>query len=342
MTHTMQQVREAWMIVADAMKDKSYRAFPLGQEAGHYLRFKRKRLTPESYRDYESCLDKFARHFPVYELVDLEPPVGIERVEEFLDHRWGESAPRTYNKNLSIVHDFFKWQCRRGKMYGDPTIAIERARKRDVHRTVFTVDQLKGIIAAQEDLRDRVALRLLLHYGLRKGALRAVQFKHFDHNRRRITIFTKREKIRDIPIPQQRFWYDLERLIIDLEAKPSHYLLARQKAIPRTFDPTTRKMLTYVIHRFPEKPMGEHGAHSWWYRCLTQAGIVEEGTTSGEKMHKARHTAGQRVLDETEGNLKATQKLLTHESMQTTGDIYVDWDIDQLAGTLAHVVGEDE
>jgi hypothetical protein len=49
-------------------------------------------------------------------------------------------------------------------------------------------------------------------------------------------------------------------------------------------------------------------------------------------MHKARHTAGQRVLDAT-GNLKAVQKLLGHSSIQTTGDVYADWDIDQLAQT---------
>ncbi len=58
-------------------------------------------------------------------------------------------------------------------------------------------------------------------------------------------------------------------------------------------------------------------------------------------MHKARHTAGQRVLDHT-GNLKAVQKLLGHASIQTTGDVYADWDIDQLAATLADVLSEDD
>jgi site-specific recombinase XerC len=86
--------------------------------------------------------------------------------------------------------------------------------------------------------------------------------------------------------------------------------------------------------------MGVNGTHRWWYRCLANAGIVPEGTTSGEKMHKARHTAGQRVLDST-GNLKAVQKLLGHASIQTTGDIYADWDIDQLAATMAEVLSED-
>ena len=56
-------------------------------------------------------------------------------------------------------------------------------------------------------------------------------------------------------------------------------------------------------------------------------------------MHKARHSAGQRVLDAI-GNLKAVQKLLGHESIQTTGDIYTDWDIDQLAETLLEAVDE--
>ena len=48
--------------------------------------------------------------------------------------------------------------------------------------------------------------------------------------------------------------------------------------------------------------------------------------------------AGQRVLDHTRGNLKATQKLLGHSSISTTADIYVDWDIDQLAETLREML----
>jgi site-specific recombinase XerC len=86
--------------------------------------------------------------------------------------------------------------------------------------------------------------------------------------------------------------------------------------------------------------MGVHGLHDWWYRCLHRAGVVAEGVTSGERMHKARHTAGQRLLDAT-GNLKAVQKLLGHESIQTTGDIYTDWDAEQLAESLLEAVQDD-
>ena len=45
------------------------------------------------------------------------------------------------------------------------------ARRRAVYRTTFTPDDRNAILASKPDLRDRIALRLLLDYGLRKGAL---------------------------------------------------------------------------------------------------------------------------------------------------------------------------
>ena len=38
----------------------------------------------------------------------------------------------------------------------------------------------------------------------------------------------------------------------------------------------------------------------------------------------------------------ARRSLLGHSSITTTGDIYTDWDIDQLEQTMRDVVGEDE
>jgi site-specific recombinase XerC len=98
---------------------------------------------------------------------------------------------------------------------------------------------------------------LLLDYGLRKGALQTIQFTHFDHQRQRVTIFTKGEKVRQIP---------------------TH----------------TRSPL----HRRPAS---------------------------------TRHT----------GNIKAVQMLLGHASIRTTGDLYTDWDINQLETTLTEVFDDE-
>ena len=331
---------EAARIMREAVRDKSYQLCPLGEEIAGYLRAKRKRLTDDSFRDYESGLDKLARHFPDLQIEDFEPPSGTERLEEFLDAQWGASAPRTYNKNLSIVKDFFRFEILRGRLHGDPTLAIERARKREVYRTTFSTDQRRAIIAEQDSRRDRLCLRLLFDYGLRKGALRAIQFKHFDHQRKRVTIFTKGQKVREIPIPHPAFWLDLERHILDTAAQPAHYLLCAHRTIP-VGKPDAAGHRVVELRRFPDKAMSASGAHKWWYLCLENAGIVPTGVQHGENMHKARHTAGQRVLDAS-GNLKAVQKLLGHASIQTTGDIYTDWDVDQLAATMIDVLAGDE
>jgi len=314
------------------MRDKSYQDYELGRDVAAYLRTKRKVLTDTSYRDYESVLDKLVRFYSDLTLSDFEPPMGTERIEEFLEHQWGGGAPRTYNKALSIIKDFFKHHRLRDHLRGDPTLAVERAKKRDVYRSTFNGDQVRGIIASQPELRDRIALRLLLTYALRKGALKGLRFEHFDHQRKRLTVFTKGQKVRQLPIPDPHFWMDLERHILDIEAQPGWYLVNRISSRPNR-----RPGADPFVIRYHDKPMGDHGLHAWWYQCLHRAGIVPEGITSGERMHKARHTAGQRVLDHT-GNLKAVQKLLGHASIQTTGDVYADWDIDQLAATLEQVL----
>lgn len=304
------------------MQHKGYESTSVATHVCGYLCAKRKRLTDDSYRDYKSVLAKFSLYFADLQFEDFGAPTGVQRVEDFLDYEWGSSAARTYNKSLSIVRDFFRWHLDRDGLLRDPTRLIERAKSGQVHRTTFSRDQRLAIFAAAA-LRDRIALRLLLDYGLRKGALRAVQINHFDCDRHRLIIFTKGKKVREIPIPDALFWTDLKRYVLESQVQSHHYLMARGTGRYRKVDPTM--------------PMGPSGLHSWWYRCLAAAGVVAEGTTSGERMHKARHTAGQRVLDAT-GNLKAVQQLLGHASIQTTGDIYTDWDVDRLATTMAEVV----
>lgn len=332
MTAPTLQLADAARMMREAMKNKAYlTGSRLGEDVAMYLRVRRKELADNSLEAYESTLNNFATFFADLALADFEPPVGTTRIEEWLDLRWGEAKPATYNRHLATVKDFFKFFALREqfsdppRLHGDPTRVIRPAKKREMFRETFTEDQSEAIIASQEDLRDRIALRLLLHYGLRRGGLQAIQVKHFDHSRRKLAIFLKGGRVRNLPIPDPAFWFDLERWILETEARPGHHLMP------------ARKGNRYGGAEHREKPMSPYALHKWWYRCLAKAGIVAEGVSNGERMHKARHSAGQRVLDKT-GNLKATQELLMHKSIQTTGDTYTDWDDKALEATLRYVL----
>jgi len=77
-----------------------------------------------------------------------------------------------------------------------------------------------------------------------------------------------------------------------------------------------------VIWENRRKPLSGPALHRWWYRCLTRAGVVDEGTTHGKKMHGARYTSGTEFYLAT-GDIYATQQLLGHADVSTTANIYV-------------------
>lgn len=49
----------------------------------------------------EAILAKLARDHADLELEDFEPPVGTDRLREFIDNRWGDKAGRTEQKRAS-------------------------------------------------------------------------------------------------------------------------------------------------------------------------------------------------------------------------------------------------
>jgi hypothetical protein len=77
-------------MMRDALRDRSYRATPLGLEVARYYRWKKNEwgATAETLRDYEAVLAKLALDHADLELADFEPPVGTERLHEFIDARW--------------------------------------------------------------------------------------------------------------------------------------------------------------------------------------------------------------------------------------------------------------
>ena len=216
----------------EAVRDKSYQLLPLGMEAAAYLRMKRKRLTKGSYRKYEAVLDKLARYFPDLEIGDFEPPVGTHRVEEFMNTPLGRQGTADLQL-LPVGRPGTSSSTRPSSVPSTATLpSLSNGRRRVIPtRETFSRDQFRAIIASQDDLRDRLALRLMLTYALRKGSVREVRFERFDHVRKTVAVFAKGGTVRTLPLPDPALWHDLERLILDTEAQPGLYLMPGRRGI---------------------------------------------------------------------------------------------------------------
>jgi len=189
-------------------------------------------------------------------------------------------------------------------------------------------------LASNPDLRDKLALRLLLDYGLRKGALQGVQFKHFDHYRKRLTVFTKGREDPRPPNPPPRL---LER------PREAHH--RRAGSTDRPPPPSPQGDPAGQLRDGDSPVPGEADGCPRLTQLVVRVSAASRSRFRGRHLQRADAQGpphgGQRVLDAT-GNLKAVQKLLGHESISTTGDVYTDWDVEQLAESLLEAVQDDE
>ncbi len=309
----------------EAVKDKSYRATPLGLEVAAFLRWFKLEFgaTAESYRDYEAILAKLAIDHADLALSDFEPPVGTQRLREFMANRWDERSPRTRKKVRAVLMSFFKWAQGEFKLHGNPVVPIRAPKQRDVERELFDREVVERIVASQPELADRVAVKVLFMCGIRKGSLARIQLRDFDLGRRRVRIRAKGGKIQNIPLPSEELRREIETLKLGRDS--AEYLLH-----PCHRAPVWAKGQRSGVDRAPVrvvredrlKPLSSSAMHRWWYRCLARAGIVEQGTTHGKKMHGARYTSGTEFYLAT-GDIRATQQLLGHADVATTANIYV-------------------
>jgi len=338
-------------IMREALRDRSYRSTPLGLEVARYIRWKRNEwgASPETIRDYEAILAKLALYFADLELTDLTPPVGTERLRECWDYYWGERSPRTRAKVRSVWIDFMEWAVRERGLAGNPARPLAAPKKRDVETETFTPSVVERIIAAQIYPADIVGVTLILHYGLRRGGVLNVQRRHFDIERRQLTVHTKGGRIYPVPIPDENVWLALGRLDLEAQWQDDHWLLYRQDTRRMRVPPDeadevldigseTVGYANITRRRHDRKPTGKI-VHFWWYRCLERAGLVPEGTSSGMHMHRGRHTAATE-LQRKHHDLRLTQLLLGHVDIRSTAR-YAQLDTADLADALRELHGGD-
>jgi integrase/recombinase XerC len=311
---------DAARIIREAVKDKSYRATPLGLLVGRYLRWFRNEwgATASTIRDYEAILARMS-----LALADKDPlDVSIEDLRDVID-LWADREARTRAKVTSVVRAFWAWAEDQDQVPFSPAAKLRRPRAPRKSAPLLPLNADARVLNVAKIPRDRCGLLLLLDAGLRRSELTGVRVQDVDLSRRQVTVFGKGQKSRVIPLRG--------RLVLELE----HYMLAPLPFLDRAPEPDD--FLLYpekrteggrILAAYPKRRMSGPTVHRWWYRHLERAGLVGAGMTSGLNMHRARHTFAtdlRRVAD-----LGAASQALGHSDLSTTASIYGHYDLSDL------------
>jgi integrase len=172
---------------AEAMRDKSYRQHPLGQEWGRFLRAKRLAgCQPNTLLSYETVGRLFTLRYADFD--SLEPFAGKEGPElvlDFLERNWGDADPQTLDQRTNVMRSFFEWAYRVDRISADPMRKIEKRRRkqRGPRRERIPAGPLARLVSAQDTTREQAALLLLGRLALRREDLRLLRVGEIDLGR---------------------------------------------------------------------------------------------------------------------------------------------------------------
>lgn len=310
---------EAASLLREAMRDRSYRATPVGALVGRYIRWLRNEwgATPATVRDYEGVLARMA-----LTLADREPwLVTIEDLRDVLD-LWAEREPRTRAKVTSVMRAFWSWAEEQDQVPFSPAAKLRRPRAPRKTAPLLPENASSRLLGAALRPRDRAALVLLLDLGLRRSELSGVRVDDFDLARRTLTVFGKGQKSRVLPLRG--------RVVLEVEA----YLVSPLDGLDRPPErgdyvlyPEKRGEGGRLLAAYPRRRLSASAVHRWWYARARDAGLVGAGT-SGLNMHRARHTFATEMRRA--AGIDAASQALGHADLNTTLTIYGHRDLGDL------------
>ena len=165
-------------VTRNLVKDKAYRATPVGGEVGRFLRSLRWSEKSQNTLDtYEIVLARLAYDHAHFKTLD---EFTTETLRDFLDEHWGESSPATRRQRLAIVKSFFRWAADERDLEANPAERIKPPKQGSAERQAYAPDVLETLRLAQPTLRDQICMQLWSRLALRKDELRILRVRDFD------------------------------------------------------------------------------------------------------------------------------------------------------------------
>ncbi len=167
-----------------------------------------KRYSPHTVLAYSKELERWEQYL-VNEAESNLLAANRSHVKRFMVWRSKQGiTPRSINRMLSTMRSFYKWALREKLVKESP---VEHVRSMKMPKKVVMsvpkedlfklFDDANFFEADFEGIRDRLMLLLLYGLGLRKAELIGLLPNDFDWSRQTVRVIGKRNKERQIPIP---------------------------------------------------------------------------------------------------------------------------------------------
>lgn len=299
-------------MVSDPTKDDRHYRTPLGPTIAAYVNWK---------ANEAGAADSTVHNYERY-LAHLAVQTGLGFQDLTIDHlRTVRDSHKEKSRHgaTAAYKDFCKWLYIEG--YTQENIAGRMRypkQQRPAITGLFSEDEKAAIVAATTTIRDRVCVLLLLQTGIRKGELRNLQVRDVDLRERLILVRRgKGSKARRVPIRgaivRALDEYLMFDPVLERTPEPDDYLL---------YPSRKANQHSTGVGPNPKKAMAQSTAHTWWYKRLQDAEIVDLYVNSGRKMHSARHTYATDLGRATNWNMLAVSKNLGHSGIAITVDTY--------------------
>lgn len=238
---------------------------------------------------YHYNLDPLAEVLGEREVEEL----STEDLEGFLAGQYEGRSPKTQEGFYTALNTFIRWLQGRGYLERSPMNGIKSPRKRRRQTKIpeiFTEAEIRAMLRAVGNRRDRAVLLTLLDTGLRRAELLRLDVKDVDFAEGFLKVHGKGGKDRFVPIESESL-HAIREYLMD---HPRHGPLWQ--------------------NRFGER-FQAGGLRSMLNRLKKKAGL-----TCPVHPHKFRHTFARYYLKS--GDLESLREILGHADIRITAETY--------------------
>jgi integrase len=257
--------------------------------------------------DYERTIAALLLMFPDKELADFTDAELTRFLMTF-------PAPSRRIRRAHLA-SLFKWALLQDRIDWNPMTKIPNP-KRNAQRVITVFEDAEIELLTGLPSPDGALFLILLDGGLRKGEARRLRVRHVNLERRTLTVYRgKGSKDRVVPMTERLTNALADLMIIEGLNRDDYFWYCR----PGGGDKKHNRELV------------ESAWHRWYVRSLDSAGIPYRNP------HTTRHTCATR-WQRWGLNLEEIQRLLGHASIQTTSDLYLHLDVEDIASHMATIM----